>query len=516
MDEFGSVNVVDIKQEEPLEEKPPVENPHDTYAVTGNPAQVSIKQEDGESKAFTGTVVQITNVSPQATLQQMATLFGFLGTIVDIRIYPTEETKQVAVKLCYVKFDSPDIGGVAQHLTNTVFIDKALIVVPLNINEIPEEGDCCQLLTSINAFAGLSTTFMSNPTNTAPISFPTPPVITSSLDPAEIDDIKRTVFIDNVDEEVTSSQLLAFFSGVGEIKYLRLCKQAEQGKYAFIEFSQVESVMAAMQYNGVLFGGRALKVNYAKSGIKKPESALIALGRASSGGSQVGGGTQRGPGIITPMARERSRSRSRSPRSSSASRRKRSRSKSRDRSHSRRRRSRSKSRSRDRSRRRRSRSRSKRKSRSRDRSSRRRRSRSRSKKKSKSRSRSRSKDKKKRSRRSRSRSKEKRKEKKRSKSRSRSRSPRRKKKSRSRSPKRSKRSRSRSSDRKKKDKRDKDKDEKKSSKDKDKKSSKKEKDREGEKKDKPTIKDTSDNSDIDETPEKKPKKERKSDDSDSD
>lgn len=116
MDEFGSVNVVDIKQEEPLEEKPPVENPHDTYAVTGNPAQVSIKQEDGESKAFTGTVVQITNVSPQATLQQMATLFGFLGTIVDIRIYPTEETKQVAVKLCYVKFDSPDRrSGSASH-----------------------------------------------------------------------------------------------------------------------------------------------------------------------------------------------------------------------------------------------------------------------------------------------------------------------------------------------------------------------------------------------------------------
>ena len=45
-----------------------------------------------ESKdvVFSGKVVQITNVSPGATLQQMATLFGFLGTVTDIRLYPTE------------------------------------------------------------------------------------------------------------------------------------------------------------------------------------------------------------------------------------------------------------------------------------------------------------------------------------------------------------------------------------------------------------------------------------------
>lgn len=33
-------------------------------------------------------------------------------------------------KVCYVKFRDPSSVGVAQHLTNTVFIDRALIVVP--------------------------------------------------------------------------------------------------------------------------------------------------------------------------------------------------------------------------------------------------------------------------------------------------------------------------------------------------------------------------------------------------
>lgn len=33
-------------------------------------------------------------------------------------------------KVCYIKFREPSSVGVAQHLTNTVFIDRALIVVP--------------------------------------------------------------------------------------------------------------------------------------------------------------------------------------------------------------------------------------------------------------------------------------------------------------------------------------------------------------------------------------------------
>jgi len=80
------VKVIEVKPHTvPTDPPPPVDvDPQDSYAIT---TQNGIKQEGG----FQGKVVQITNVSPQATLQQMATLFGFLGTVTDIQLYPSSE-----------------------------------------------------------------------------------------------------------------------------------------------------------------------------------------------------------------------------------------------------------------------------------------------------------------------------------------------------------------------------------------------------------------------------------------
>lgn len=37
------------------------------------------------------TMVQVTNVSPLATTQQMKELFSYLGDIVDIKLYPGDQ-----------------------------------------------------------------------------------------------------------------------------------------------------------------------------------------------------------------------------------------------------------------------------------------------------------------------------------------------------------------------------------------------------------------------------------------
>lgn len=42
----------------------------------------------------------------------------------------------VTSRVCFVKFREPESVGVSQHLTNTVFVDRALIVVPF------AEGGC--------------------------------------------------------------------------------------------------------------------------------------------------------------------------------------------------------------------------------------------------------------------------------------------------------------------------------------------------------------------------------------
>uniref|UniRef100_A0A3P8WB44 RRM domain-containing protein n=1 Tax=Cynoglossus semilaevis TaxID=244447 RepID=A0A3P8WB44_CYNSE len=77
------------------------------------------------------TVVQVTNLSSAVSSEQMRTLFAFLGDIEELRLYPPDNTPlSFSSKVCYVKYREPSSVGVAQHLTNTVFIDRALIVVP--------------------------------------------------------------------------------------------------------------------------------------------------------------------------------------------------------------------------------------------------------------------------------------------------------------------------------------------------------------------------------------------------
>uniref|UniRef100_A0A3B5MJ81 RRM domain-containing protein n=1 Tax=Xiphophorus couchianus TaxID=32473 RepID=A0A3B5MJ81_9TELE len=86
-------------------------------------------------KSFIGipgtAVVQVTNLSSAVSSEQMRTLFGFLGDIEELRLYPPDNTPlSFSSKVCYIKYRDPSSVGVAQHLTNTVFIDRALIVVP--------------------------------------------------------------------------------------------------------------------------------------------------------------------------------------------------------------------------------------------------------------------------------------------------------------------------------------------------------------------------------------------------
>ena len=42
----------------------------------------------------------------------------------------SESPLPVTSRVCFVKFHESESVGVSQHLTNTVFVDRALIVVP--------------------------------------------------------------------------------------------------------------------------------------------------------------------------------------------------------------------------------------------------------------------------------------------------------------------------------------------------------------------------------------------------
>ncbi|XP_055077113.1 serine/arginine-rich splicing factor 11 isoform X2 [Periophthalmus magnuspinnatus] len=101
-------------------------------------------------------VIQVTNVSPSTTSEQMRTLFGFLGTIEELKLIPPDDSPMpVTSRVCFVKFQEPESVGVSQHLTNTVFVDRALIVVPFAEGVIPDESKAMSLLAPANAVAGM-------------------------------------------------------------------------------------------------------------------------------------------------------------------------------------------------------------------------------------------------------------------------------------------------------------------------------------------------------------------------
>jgi splicing factor, arginine/serine-rich 12 len=89
-------------------------------------------------------VVQITNICPTINVEQVRTFLTFIGRLEHLRLYPERPNFLAgapSTKVCYAKFQKLDDAAVALHLTNTVFIDRALIVVPVENGIIPDETE---------------------------------------------------------------------------------------------------------------------------------------------------------------------------------------------------------------------------------------------------------------------------------------------------------------------------------------------------------------------------------------
>ncbi|XP_054614025.1 splicing regulatory glutamine/lysine-rich protein 1 [Dunckerocampus dactyliophorus] len=238
-------------------------------------------------------VVQVTNLSSAVSSEQMRTLFGFLGDIEELRLYPPDNAPlSFSSKVCYIKYRDPSSVGVAQHLTNTVFIDRALIVVPCAEGKIPEEAKALSLLAptapvhSILPGGGLLPIPTQAPlqnlnlplvsrvtTGLEPaVSALSQPPLMGNVDPSKVDEIRRTVYVGNLNSQTTTvDQLLEFFKQVGEVKFVRMAgDETQPTRFAFVEFVDQESVSRALTFNGVMFGDRPLKVNHSNNAIVKP------------------------------------------------------------------------------------------------------------------------------------------------------------------------------------------------------------------------------------------------------
>ncbi len=315
-------------------------------------------------------VIQVTNIAPQATRDQMQTLFGYIGKIEEIRLYPTMRDVSLPVqsRICYVKYFDPTCVDVAQHLTNTVFIDRALIVTPYQAKggEIPDEYRALDIAAQANVIPGL---YPSDPKLPAHIvnqieeiqskqvitthdpvlvsnGLPPYPPLSINYDTRRIEEIRRPLLVIGVDESITGEQLVEFFQKAGDVKYVRFCtREKDDNKYAMVEFSEQSSIIPGLKLNGQELAGKKIQVYHSTQAIAKPmaksnEAAQReieeAMTRVKEAQSMISAAIDPVIGLLSKdKKRSRSHSRSRRRSRSRSRRRSRSRSKYRHRSRSR-------------------------------------------------------------------------------------------------------------------------------------------------------------------------------------
>ncbi|XP_041754481.1 splicing regulatory glutamine/lysine-rich protein 1 isoform X4 [Coregonus clupeaformis] len=172
------------------------------------------------------------------------------------------------------------------------------------------------------------------------------PPLMGNVDPSKVNEIRRTVYVGNLNSQTTTAeQLLEFFKQVGDVKFVRMAgDETQPTRFAFVEFADQDSVSRALTFNGVMFGDRPLKINHSNNAIVKPPELTpqAAAKELEDVMKRVREAQSTIAAIIVEPEEVKKRSSSRSRRS----RRSRTRSRSHSRSRTRRKRSRSRHRSR--------------------------------------------------------------------------------------------------------------------------------------------------------------------------
>ncbi|KAJ4752055.1 RNA-binding (RRM/RBD/RNP motifs) family protein [Rhynchospora pubera] len=82
---------------------------------------------------FMDLTVQVINISPKATKEDLRTLFSYCGTVHEIKLeWDSDETQ-----MAWVTFQQPYAFQMALLLNNAILIDRRVRILPLEMREIP-------------------------------------------------------------------------------------------------------------------------------------------------------------------------------------------------------------------------------------------------------------------------------------------------------------------------------------------------------------------------------------------
>jgi hypothetical protein len=114
-------------------------------------------------------LIQVSNISPSATKEQLRGLFTHIGRVEELQLYPESETlvATFAAKIGYLRFERSEIALAALNMTGTVFLDRSLICsivkpqphpvpptsafLPASIYKIPDETEALRYCPPVNS-----------------------------------------------------------------------------------------------------------------------------------------------------------------------------------------------------------------------------------------------------------------------------------------------------------------------------------------------------------------------------
>ncbi|TPX56439.1 hypothetical protein SpCBS45565_g08412 [Spizellomyces sp. 'palustris'] len=203
-----------------------------------------------------GTTVKVSNVSSYVTEELLKQLFEIIGTVRNFDLHPSPHND--GLQECEVEFGDATAAITALHLTGTDLGDRTLFVttggtdLPAPIN-VPPTATSAELLAR-------------NPNINPTILH---------FDPQKAEEIARTVYVGNINSNVTEEDVRQCFGGCGPIAHVKMAGDPGQvTRFAFVEFITQEGASEALKQNGIMLGDRALKVNHSKNAINKTPKKL--------------------------------------------------------------------------------------------------------------------------------------------------------------------------------------------------------------------------------------------------
>ncbi|VDK65382.1 unnamed protein product [Onchocerca ochengi] len=180
-------------------------------------------------------VLHVSNISMTATREQIYQLFAFIGRIDEFKIYPSDNHPQLSTftqKFAYVKFEDQKSVEVAQHLTNTVFIDRALVCIPSISDTIPDEDTALKtggpawpgqrqlppnVVNQIQDLGDGQQMLLTVDPTLAALGLPPYPTLSANTEASKVEEIRRTVYVGNIPKDCAGEEVMKFFNdSIGE------------------------------------------------------------------------------------------------------------------------------------------------------------------------------------------------------------------------------------------------------------------------------------------------------------